>query len=452
MNIHDCKKLPNNFHSERAVLRIIMTDIDKFKTVYNKLEEHDFYYTENAIIYKTIIKLYEEHSFFDIITISESLLLQKKIGTNVDLNFLHKIIKNYSSYNNVSEYIQEIKKTSILRNIIIWLKETAERGYSRIYDLNNFIYESKQIINKINSSITKLKNNPTDFYNHLNSYILHIKELSKSHNKFTGLESGFSNLDKYTLGFQKSDFVIIAGRPSMGKTTLAMNILEYNAIKNNKTVLFFSMEAKIKQLISKLLSSVYNIDLKAINSGNINSYDLNKIITNKETLGNKSIFFDDMGILKIADIKIRARQIISNNGSLDLIIIDYLQLITPETYSVNRNIEISRITRSLKLLSMELDIPIISLSQLNRSLEKREDKRPVLSDLRDSGSIEQDADLIIFIYREEIYNRYTKNKNMGEIIIAKHRNGDIGNLKLKFVGKFAKFENLTIAGKKNKYN
>jgi replicative DNA helicase len=268
-----------------------------------------------------------------------------------------------------------------------------------------------------------------------------IDTLFQAGQTITGLSTGFNDFDEMTAGLQPADLIIVAGRPSMGKTSFAMNIAEHATIKSNKPVLIFSMEMPAESLATRMLSSLGRIDQHHIRTGRLVDDDWPRIMSAKNMLSEKPMFIDDTPALNPTELRSRARRIMREQGQLGLIVIDYLQLMQVPGQKENRTAEISEISRSLKALARELNVPVIALSQLNRSLEQRSDRRPVMSDLRESGSIEQDADLIVFIYRDEVYNEETPDKGVAEIIIAKHRNGPIGKVRLTFLGKYTRFEN-----------
>ena len=269
-----------------------------------------------------------------------------------------------------------------------------------------------------------------------------IDELYQSENLITGLSTGFTDLDKMTAGLQPSDLIIVAGRPSMGKTTFSMNLVEHAVISNDKPVVVFSMEMPADSLVARMLSSLGRIDATKMRTGQLDDDDWPRLTSAVSLLKDRPLFIDDDAALSPTEVRSRARRIAREHGQLGLIMIDYLQLMQVKGATENRTGEISEISRSLKALAKELNVPVIALSQLNRSLEQRSDRRPVMSDLRESGAIEQDADVIAFIYRDEVYNEDSPDKGVAEIIIGKQRNGPIGKCRLAFIGKYTKFEDL----------
>ena len=277
----------------------------------------------------------------------------------------------------------------------------------------------------------------------LASTIERIELLSETDSPITGTSSGFLDFDKLTSGLQRSDLIIVAGRPSMGKTTFAMNIAEWIGMKSEKPVLIFSMEMPAEQLAMRMLSSLARIELQRIRNGQLRDEDWPRLSSAIAMMAARKIFIDDSGSLSPIEVRSRARRLVREQGELGLIVVDYLQLMRVPGNNEHRAAEISEVSRSLKTLARELDVPVVALSQLNRSLEQRTDRRPIMSDLRESGAIEQDADLIVFIYRDEMYNRDTIDKGIAEIIIAKQRNGPTGMMRLTFLGHFSRFENFT---------
>ncbi|MBT6207699.1 MAG: replicative DNA helicase, partial [Francisellaceae bacterium] len=297
------------------------------------------------------------------------------------------------------------------------------------------------IAEKSREDVSTANKGPDIIANILARTVEKIEELYESDDPITGASTGFKELDELTSGFQKADLVIVAGRPSMGKTTLAMNIAEYMGMKTDKSILIFSMEMPSEQLAMRMLSSLGRIELQKLRTGRLTDGDWPRVSSAISMMSEKKILIDDSAALSPVEVRARARRAVKDHGELGVIVLDYLQLMRVPGTSENRTGEISEISRSLKALAKELNVPVIALSQLNRGLEQRPDKRPMMSDLRESGAIEQDADLIIFIYRDEVYNKESSNKGSAEIIVAKQRNGPIGTVKLTFLGQYSRFEN-----------
>ena len=353
-----------------------------------------------------------------------------------------ELAKNTPSVSNIKAYADIVRERSILRQLISVANEIAgdafdTGGRSSTEILDDAERKVFQISEERPNTVGPKEVNPL-----LTKAIERIDELYHSDNAITGLSTGYSDIDTMTAGLQPSDLIIIAGRPSMGKTTFAMNIVEHAVIQGDKPVIVFSMEMPGESLIMRMLSSLGRIDQTKIRTGQLDDDDWPRLTSAVSLLKDKKLFIDDTPSLSPTDVRSRARRIAREHGQPALIMIDYLQLMQVKERSENRVGEISEISRSLKALAKELHVPVVSLSQLNRSLEQRPNKRPVMSDLRESGSIEQDADVIAFIYRDEVYNEDSPDKGIAEIIIGKQRNGPIGTRRLAFIGKYTRFEDL----------
>ncbi len=435
---------PSSLESEKSVLGGLMLDNNKWENIYEIIKHYDFFYKSHQTIFIEMQKLLESYKPIDLITLSESLNKNKKLKLIGGFSYLIELTQNIPSLININYYAEIIKEKSILRKLINISNEITLISY------NPEGKNSKDIIDLAESKIFKIseekfnkENNPKNIKEIINKTKKKLEKLY--HNpylKLTGIDTGYADLNKKTFGLQKSDLIIIAARPSMGKTTLAINICENIAISQKKPILIFSLEMPSEQILIKIISSLSRVNQTKIKTGKLNKEDWIRISSSINLLEkNKNIFIDDSCILTPTDIRTRTRKIYRENGGLSIVMIDYLQLMKSSYHLDNRALEIADISRSLKSLAKELKIPIIALSQLNRSSEQRLDKRPVNSDLRESGSIEQDADLIIFIYRDEIYNNNTEMKGIAEIIISKQRNGPTGTLHLIFNGKISRFDN-----------
>lgn len=435
------KSIPYSIEAEQAILGCIILKNELWESISDILEENDFYTKKNRIIYKTISYLILNNKSTDTITIIETLKNNKELDVIGGKSYLNEILENAVGLKNINTYISIIKEYSSLRKLILISKNIID---SSLNANNNNI---KEIINDAEKNILsisqkyKKNENITDISQVLTKTIKRIETLFESNSPITGLSSGFKDLDKLTSGFHNSDLIIIAGRPSMGKTTLAINIAENIIINSDDPILIFSMEMPAEQIATRMLASLGRIDLQRLRTGLLKDTDWPKLSYAISLMSGKKLFIDDSGSLTPYEINNKARKIFNLNKKLGLIIIDYLQLMHVDNITDNRASEISEISRSLKVLAKELNVPIIALSQLNRSVEQRIDKRPFMSDIRESGSIEQDADLILFIYRDELYNKSSKNIGIAEVIIAKQRNGPIGSIKLTFLGHYCKFEN-----------
>lgn len=442
MNNNNLTILIYSLEAEQAVIGSIIIDNNIWDTVSKYLIKTDFYKKSHQILFEYMSLLIDECRPIDIVTLSTILIKDDKLIKIGGLDYLNALIKNTPSSKNIEIYLNIVKDKSILRNIISINKDIIDYSLSNKYKRIEHVidYAEEQIM-----SISKRYKYKGDFTAASDILTKTLKRIENSHNFSTaiiGLSSGFEELDKLTLGFSKSDLIIIAGRPSMGKTAFAMNIAEHIVIDLRKTILIFSMEMTGFQVMERMLASVGRINLNKIRNGTLDATDWPRLSSAVTLLSRNNFFIYDEGPLDLLTIKSISRKVFNLHKDLAVIIIDYLQLIKILGKSENRVQELAEISRSLKSLARELDIPIIALSQLNRGLEQRLNKKPVMSDIRESGAIEQDADLIIFIYREEIYNRTNNAVGKADIIISKQRNGPTGEFKLDFLAEFVKFENI----------
>ncbi|HIH2762741.1 MAG TPA: replicative DNA helicase [Candidatus Azoamicus sp.] len=434
--------IPFSIEAEQAILAGIIIDNENWEKISENIEESDFYKKKHRIIFKILENEIKNNKSIDLLSLTEILKNNNNIIIIGGKEYLNEIITNTANTKNITTYVKIIKEYSALRKLIITSKNIIETSLNvKNKNIQDIIDKAEKEILSISKKHRKTEN-ITTISQALTTTIKKIETFFESGSNITGLSSGFKELDNITSGLHKSDLIIIAGRPSMGKTTLAINIAENIIIKNNIPVLIFSMEMPAEQIATRMLSSLGRIELQRLRTGLLKETDWPRLSSAIAIMSGKNLYIDDSGSLTPYDINTKARKIYNLNKELGAIIIDYLQLMHIPDMNDFRASEISEISRSLKVLAKELNVPIIALSQLNRSLEQRTDKRPIMSDLRESGSIEQDADLIIFIYRDEIYNKNIKNKGIAEIIIAKQRNGPIGTINLKFFGHYSKFENL----------
>ncbi len=357
--------------------------------------------------------------------------------------YLFELAKNTPSVANIEAYSNIVRERSVLRQLLEVTSEIANSAF------NSQGSSSKDILNKAESKIFKIAEQeargigPVDISALLAAATQRIDTLYHSDQDVTGLASGFKDLDDMTSGFQEGDLIIVASRPAMGKTCFAMNIAEHAAIKSKKPVLVFSMEMPGEALAMRIMSSLGRIDQHRVRTGKLDTEDWPRLTSAVSMLSEASMFVDDTPAINPTELWARARRVARTHGQLGLIVVDYLQLMHIPGFKENRTAEITEISRSLKALAKELKVPVLAASQLNRSLEQRGDKRPIMSDLRESGSLEQDADVILFIYRDEVYNEDSLDKGIAEIIIAKQRNGPIGKIKLTFLGCYTRFESFT---------
>jgi replicative DNA helicase len=442
--IDELKVPPHSLEAEQSVLGGLLLDNEKWDQVSEKVVGQDFYSRSHRIIFERIAVLIELSEPVDLITLSESLENEHLLDDAGGFVYLAEMMKNTPSAANITAYADIVRERAVTRELIAVSNEIAEAGYDpqgrTSADLLDFA-ETK--VFAIAEQRTDKNQGPENIHSVLEKTVDRIEKLyQQPHDGVTGVSTGFADLDKMTAGLQPSDLIIVAGRPSMGKTTFAMNLAENAAMSEDKPALIFSLEMPSDQLMMRMLASLGRIDQTKIRTGQLNDEDWARL---SSTMGlmieNGKMFIDDSAGLTPTDLRSRARRVARDNGGLSMIMIDYLQLMRVPALSDNRTLEISEISRSLKALAKELQVPVIALSQLNRGLEQRSDKRPINSDLRESGGIEQDADLIMFIYRDEVYNDDSEFKGMAEIIIGKQRNGPIGRVPLAFQGQFSRFDN-----------
>lgn len=435
---------PHSIEAEQSVLGGLMLDNEAWDRVSEKVVEQDFYLRSHRFIFSAMLRLAESNQPIDLITVSESLEANQQLEDIGGFAYLGEIAKNTPSAANILAYAEIVRERAVVRDMIAVAHDIADAGYDTqgrtSAELLDFA-ETK--VFKIAEQRANANEGPEPINNILAKTIDKIDALYRSpQNGITGLSTGYVDLDKMTNGLQPSDLIIVAARPSMGKTTFAMNLAEHAAITSDKPVLIFSLEMPSDQIMMRMLASLGRINQTKVRTGQLEDEDWARLSSAIELLNTKGkMYIDDASGLTPTEVRSRARRVAREHGGLSMIMVDYLQLMTVPGLSENRTLEIAEISRSLKALAKELKVPVIALSQLNRSLEQRADKRPVNSDLRESGSIEQDADLIMFIYRDEVYNDDSQDKGLAEIIIGKQRNGPIGKIRLTFHGHFSRFDN-----------
>jgi len=433
---------PHSIEAEQSVLGGLMLDNTSWDKVVELVKEDDFYRPGHRLIFQVMENLGRRNQPFDVLTLTESLKAVGELENAGGEIYLFELAKNTPTVANIAAYAEIVRERSVLRQLIEVSGEIAELAF------NPEGREAKEILDTAESKVFKIAEQrsrgqgPVDISSLLAKAAERIDVLYHSEDTITGISTGFVDLDEMTSGLQKGDFVIVAGRPSMGKTTLAMNIAEHAAIKGKKAVLVFSMEMPGESLAMRMMSSLGHIDQHKVRTGKLHDEDWPRLNSAVEMLSEATLYIDDTPSMSPAELRARARRIARVNKDIGLIVVDYLQLMHVPGFKEGRVGEITEISRTLKALAKELSVPILALSQLNRSLEQRTDKRPQMSDLRESGAIEQDADLIIFIYRDEVYHEDSPDKGIAEIIIAKQRNGPIGKVKLTFLGQYTRFENI----------
>lgn len=441
------KRPPHSAEAEQSIIGGLMLDNQAWDKISTKLCEADFYRTEHRILFRAVASLAKKDQPFDVVTLLDELKSHNQLDDAGGEAYLFELANNTPSVANVSAYAGIVREKSVQRQLIAVATDIADAAYNPVGR------EVPELLDLAESKVfaigeqTAGDGGPENIKSILVRAVEKIDALYHSGDAITGLATGLSDLDELTSGLQPSDLIIVAGRPSMGKTTLAMNMAEHAAIKAGKPVLVFSMEMPADSLAMRMMSSLGRIDQHRIRTGKLDDDDWPRVTSAVHMLSEASLFIDDTPALSPAEMRTRARRIAKEHGSIGLIVVDYLQLMkVPGFKADNRTAEISEISRSLKSLAKELQTPVIALSQLNRSLEQRADKRPVMSDLRESGAIEQDADLICFIYRDEVYNEDSPDKGVAEVIIAKQRNGPIGRVRVAFIGKYTRFEDLAFNG------
>lgn len=442
MNVLMQRLPPQNLEAEVSVLGGILLENEALNQVLEILQTGDFYREAHRKIFSAMVQLYERNEPVDLITLAEVLNKKDELEAVGGLEYLNQLVNSVPTAANISYYANIIKEKSLLRKLIQRATEIINEGYGNSGDINEFLDRAERLIFEISEDRVR-----PSFYSLKDILKTSFKTIEKLYEKkqiITGVPTGFSKLDELTSGLQPSDLIIVAGRPSMGKTTFALNIAQHAAIEAGITAAIFSLEMAKEQLALRMLCSEAKIDAHRLRGGFLSESDWPKLTRAAGKLSEAPIFIDDTPAISVLEMRAKARRLKAEHN-LGLIVVDYLQLMRGRTDSETREQEISDISRSLKALAKELNIPVIALSQLNRRVEERGDKRPQLADLRESGAIEQDADVIIFLYRDEVYNRSEDNPNKGkaEIIIGKQRNGPTDKFELAFIDKYTCFENLS---------
>jgi replicative DNA helicase len=432
---------PNSVEAEQSLLGGLMQDSEAWDKVADLITAQDFYRKDHRLIFAAIADLAEDGHPSDVVTVSEYLENRGELVDGGGLEYLATLASETPGAANVRAYATILRERSTLRSLIHAGNEIAGSAYSTDgRTATELVDEAERLVFEIAEKGSRGRAGFRALKKILPATVDRIDLLHQKGGDITGIPSGFTEFDRLTAGLQPGDLVIIAGRPSMGKTTLAINIAENAAIGARVPTAIYSMEMPAEQLAFRMISSLGRVDQSHLRTGKFPDEDWSRINTAVQLMSDAPIFIDDSPGLSPTEVRARARRL-KRESDLGLIVLDYLQLMQVHGNTENRATEISEISRSLKALAKELSVPIIALSQLNRSVEQRTDKRPVMSDLRESGAIEQDADLIIFIYREEVYQPDTNRKGIADISIAKQRNGPIGDFPLTFVGRFTKFEN-----------
>jgi replicative DNA helicase len=446
----DALKLPpHSLEAEQSVLGGLLLDNDAADRIGDVVAEADFYSDAHRLIYGHVVRLVADGKPADVVTVSESLASAQKLDYVGGLAYLGALVGNVPTAANIRHYAQIVRDRSILRQLAATAGDIADSAF------NPLGRSAKEILDQAEAKVLHIAEQGARGAQQiapigtlLAAVVDRIETLynREDPSDVTGVPTGFADLDRMTSGLQPGDLVVIAGRPSMGKTALALNIGEHVALATGQPVVVFSMEMGAAQLALRLIGSVGRLDQHKLRTGRLAADDWEKLTAALGRLNEAPILVDETPALNAIEVRSRARRLMKQYGKLGLVVVDYLQLMQATTPGENRATEISEISRAMKSLAKELKVPVVALSQLNRSLEQRPNKRPVMSDLRESGAIEQDADVILFIYRDEVYNPETPDKGVAEIIVGKQRNGPIGTVKLTFLGEYTRFENFATPG------
>ena len=434
--------MPHSIEAEQSVVGAMLMDKDAITTAGEIISGDDFYQASYGVIFDSMIELFNEGKPVDLITLQERLKEKDVPAEIASLEFVRDLVTAVPTSANVKYYAQIVADKSVMRKMIKLNEEIENMCYAGKEPLGSIMEQTEK------SMFQLLQRRTTGEYVPIKQVVLNaldkIEKASKSKGTVTGIPTGFIDLDYKLSGFQPSDFILIAARPSMGKTAFVLNIAQYMAFKKNKAVAIFSLEMSKEQLVNRLFSLESQVDAQSLRTGNMKDSDWEKLIEGAGVIGQSKLIIDDTPGISISELRSKCRKYKLEHG-LDIIIIDYLQLMTGSVgkSSESRQQEVSDISRQLKGLARELNVPVVSLSQLSRAVESRPDKRPMLSDLRESGAIEQDADVVMFIYRDEYYNKDSEFKKQAEIIIAKQRNGPVGTVNLAWLGEYTKFANLS---------
>lgn len=430
---------PHNIDAEQSVLGAMIMDKSAIAEVTEVLKGDEFYKESHKILFDVIVELYNKDEPVDMITLVEILRSRDHLEVIGGVSYISNLVTSVPTTANVKYYAKIVEEKYTLRRLILASDSIMQRCYDQQDDVEDILGGAEKNIFDISQ-----KKNRQDF-EHLNSIIVRsfdeFERLCKTKGDVTGIASGFTDLDRKTSGFQKGDLILVAARPSMGKTAFSTNISLYSALRGGKSVAIFSLEMSKEQLVHRMICSEANVDMQKLRTGSLDDEDWIRLAKAAGPLSKAKIYIDDTPGISINELRSKCRRLKIEKG-LDFIMIDYLQLMTGNGKIESRQQEVSEISRSLKAIAKEMGAPVMALAQLSRAPEIRADHRPILSDLRESGSIEQDADIVMFLYRDEYYNKDTDKKNIGEVIIAKQRNGPTGTVELAWLGQYTKFGNL----------
>ena len=427
---------PHSVEAEQSVLGSILLDKEAMISVSETLVPEDFYKEAHKVIYESMLKLYNSQSEIDLITLTDELRDQGYLDDIGGIAYITSLSTIVPTTSNIKYYINIVKEKSISRQLISAANDIINLGYDSSTKVEDVLENAEKKIFDISQERTTNDFQPINQV--LTETLSMLEKLYEEKNDVTGLTTGFRDLNKKINGLQRSDLLLIAARPAMGKTAFALNLVQNAALKGDASVAVFSLEMSKEQLVQRMIASQSTVELKKIKTGTLADNDWPRITDGMAILSGAKIHIDDTPGIKISELRSKCRKLKIEKG-LDLVLIDYLQLMEGEGQNESRQQEIAKISRSLKILAKELDCPVVALSQLSRAPEQRADHRPMLSDLRESGSIEQDADIVMFLYRDEYYNPDTEKKNIGEVIVAKNRHGETGTVELVWFGGIQKF-------------
>ena len=431
---------PHSVEAEQAVLGAIILDSDRLITASERVDPDDFYRVSHQRIFEAMLKINDRGELVDLVTLSSELQAQGILDEIGGLNYLAEVAESVPAIGNIGYYLNVVDQKAALRRLIRTATNIVSDGYERQDEVDSVLSDAERNILKVSQRKGQSSFHPIGSV--LSDAYSTIEKLHQSSGEITGIATGFTDLDKMTAGFQRNDLIIVAARPSVGKTAFALNISQNVAVRTGENVAIFSLEMGAEQLVMRMLCAEGNIDAQRLRTGRIEAEDWGRLSLAMSSLSQAGIYIDDTPGLRVNEIRAKCRRLKQEHG-LGMIMIDYLQLIVGNGKpGENRQQEVSEISRTLKAIARELQVPVIALSQLSRGVESRQDKRPMMSDIRESGAIEQDADIVAFLYRDDYYDKESEDANTIEIIIAKQRNGPTGTVKLSFRKEYNKFVNM----------
>jgi len=431
---------PSSLEAEQSVIGSMIMDREAIAIALEHIDQHDFYHPDLKLVFSSIIDLYNKNNPVDLVTLQEALKKENQLDTIGGVEYLSKLAFSVPTSAHVKNYASIVKEKSVLRRLIKTGQDIVSDSYDGKEDLEHILNSAEEKI--FNIMQNRKTEEFTDIRELINPTLNMIVKAHENGDSVTGISTGFIDLDTRTAGLQPADLVLVAARPSMGKTAFALNVAQHAAIKGDYSTAIFSLEMSKEQLVNRMLCSEAMVDAQKVRTGSLEDEEWSNLLSGAAILNNSPIFIDDTPGITVAEMKAKCRKLKLEKG-LDLILIDYLQLMSGNGNGDSRQQEISEISRSLKALAREMQAPVIALSQLSRACEARADHRPMLSDLRESGAIEQDADVVMFLYRDEYYNKDSDMKGLAELIIAKQRNGPTGTVELSWFGQYTKFMNST---------